>query len=103
MMQNLLLNTVAPWIAASFPAIQATLVILMALAAIVMIIAILASPANVGRGSSAITGASESFYTKNKGKSNQGRLKILIIVCASIIAVSAILYFISWQMVQNVQ
>ena len=97
MFGNMINNTVQPWISASFPYIQAGLVILMALMCIIMIIAILASPANVGRGSNAITGASESYFTKNKGKSNQGRLKLLIIICAVTIAVCAVLYFVSYQ------
>ena len=88
------------WIETSFPIIQAGLVVLIALACIVMIIAILASPANSGRGANAITGASESFYTKNKGKSNQGRIRTLIIVCAVTIAVSAVLYFVLIQIFQ---
>ncbi|MCL2847055.1 MAG: preprotein translocase subunit SecG [Firmicutes bacterium] len=88
---------VAPWISQSFPWIQGSLVIIMAIAAIVMIIAILASPAQTGRGSNAITGASESFYTKHKGKNNQGRLRNLIIICASIIAFCAIMYFVTFQ------
>jgi len=61
-----------------------------------MIIAILASPPETGRGSNVITGASESYYTKNRGNNNQGRIRNLIIICASIIAISAILYFISY-------
>jgi len=91
---------VPPWVATWFPIFQAALVILIAIACIVMIVAILASPANVGRGGNAITGASESFYTKNKGKSNQGRIRTLIIVCAVTIAVSAILYFVLIQIFQ---
>jgi len=99
MFTNLL--NVPHWIAVSFPIIQAGLVILMALACIVMIVAILASPAQVGRGSNAITGASESYYTKHKGRNNQGRIRNLIIISASIIAFCAIAYFITWQIFHN--
>jgi len=97
---NLLNNaadTVHPWVALWFPRIQGGLVVLMALASIVLIVAILASPANVGRGSNAITGASESYYTKNKGRNNQGRIRNLIIICASTIAFCAIMYFVTFQ------
>jgi len=90
-------ETVAPWISRSFPAIQATVVVLIAISCLVMIVAILVSPANVGRGANAITGASESYYTKNKGKNNQGRVRSLIIICACLIAVLSITYFILWQ------
>ena len=85
---------VPQWKSDSYPAIQGALVIVIALACIVMIIAVLASPADVGSGANAITGASESYYTKNRGKNNKGRIRNLVIICASIIAVCAILYFI---------
>lgn len=88
---------VAPWVTDSSPIIQAVLAITIAVCCLVMIIAILASPAQAGRGSNAITGASESFYTKNKGKNNQGRIRNLIIAMAITIAVCAIMYFVSWQ------
>ena len=91
------------WVALSFPWIRSALFVIIALMSIVMVIGILASPAQAGRGQNAITGASESYYTKHKGRSNQGRIRTLIIVSASIIALCAILYFVSWQIVQNVQ
>jgi preprotein translocase subunit SecG len=99
MIQSLL--GVEQWVADSFPYIQAALVVILALASIIMIIAILASPPETGQGSNAITGASESYYTKNRGKNNQGRIRNLIIICASIIAVCAILYFISYTIYQG--
>jgi len=83
------------------PYVQAGLVILIAISCIVMIVAILVSPPQTGRGSNAITGASESYYTKNRGGTNQGRIRNLTIICASIIAVSAILYFISYGIYQG--
>ena len=91
-------NTGLPtWITSSFPVIQAVLVVLIALASIIMIVAILVSPANTGNGNNAITGASESYYTKYKGRNNLGRIRNLIIICASVIAVCAILYFVTVQ------
>ena len=95
MIRNML--NVAPWISDWFPRIQAGLVVIIALCSLIMIVAILASPAQVGRGSNAITGASESYYTKHKGRNNQGRLRNLIIICATTIAVCAILYFVTYQ------
>jgi len=92
---------VEKWIADSFPIIQAGLVVLIALACVIMIVAILPSPPQTGRGSNAITGASESYYTKNRGGNNQGRIRNLIIVCAAVIAFSAILYFISYGIYQG--
>ena len=70
------------------------LVAVMALACIVIIIAVLSSPPQTGVGNNVITGAAESYYTKNKGRNNAGRIQILIISCAILIAVCAICYFV---------
>ena len=85
-----------PIITDTFKGVQAALVGVMALCCIIMIIAILASPPNTGHGENVITGASESYYTKNKSKNNQGRIRTLIIVCASIITLCAVLYFVAY-------
>ena len=82
------------WVTDTFLGIQATLVAIMALACLVLIVCVLAAPPQTGIGNNPITGASESYYTKNKGRNNQGRLKLAIIICASIMAVCAITYFI---------
>ena len=89
-------NLIPGWVTSSFPIIRMVLVVLIALCSLILIIAVLASPANTGRGSNVITGASESFYTKHKGKNNQGRIRNLIIIAASCIAVFAVLYFVTW-------
>lgn len=89
------------WVADSFPYIQVGLVIMIALCCLIMIIAILASPPEAGQGSNAVTGASESYYTKNRGSNNQGRIRNIIIICAVVIAICAILYFISYSIYQG--
>ena len=90
------------WVTDTFSGIQAALVGIGALACIVLIIGVLASPPQTGVGKNVITGAQESYYTKNKGKNNQGRVQMLIIICASVAAVSAILYFILFGIYQGV-
>jgi len=92
---------VPSWVADSFPYIQAGLVVLIAICCIVMIVAVLASPPQTGVGNNVITGASESYYTKNRSGNNQGRIRNLIIICAAVIAVSAILYFVSYTIYQG--
>ncbi|MDR0975490.1 MAG: hypothetical protein LBM01_00835 [Christensenellaceae bacterium] len=98
-MKNLLL--VSQFVADVFPILNIVLVSIMALSCIVIIIAILACPPQSGIGSNAITGANESYYTKNKGSNNEGRIKILIVILASIIALCALLYFISYIIYPN--
>lgn len=95
MLNNLLAPTNMPkWIADSFPIIQGIIIGLISLLSIVMIIGILVSPSDSASGNNAITGASESYYTKNRNKNNLGRIRNLIIICAVSIAVLTIIFFI---------
>ena len=92
---NLLMApTERKWISDSFPIIQGIIVGLICLLSIIMIVAILVSPPESGTGSNAITGASESYYTKNRNRSNLGRIRNLIIICAVSIAVLTIVFFV---------
>ncbi len=45
-------------------------------------------------GISAISGSSETFYGKNKGKTLESKLKKLTVVCLIVIGVLCILYFV---------
>jgi preprotein translocase subunit SecG len=97
MLKNLFLaasDSVPQWVSDSFPVIQGVVVGIMALCSIVLIIAILVSPPETGIGNNAITGVNESYYAKNKGTNNMGRIRNIIIICSSIIAVCSIVYFI---------
>ena len=82
------------WIGDSFPIIQGIIIGLISLISIIMIVAILVSPPDAGTGTNAITGATESYYTKNRNKNNLGRIRNLIIICAVSIAVLKIIFFI---------
>ena len=99
MLNNLFNLLMAPterpkWIADSFPIMQGIIIGLISLISIIMIVAILVSPPDNGTGTNAITGASESYYTKNRNKNNLGRIRNLIIICACTIAVLTIVFFI---------
>lgn len=95
MLNNLLAPSNMPkWIADSFPIIQGIIIGLISLLSIVMIIGILVSPSDSATGNNVITGASESYYTKNRNKNNLGRIRNLIIICAVSIAVLTIIFFI---------
>lgn len=84
------------WVSKSFPVIQGIIIGLISLISIIMIVAILVSPPDTGTGTNAITGASESYYTKNRNKNNLGRIRNLIIICAVTIAVLTIIFFIMY-------
>ena len=76
-MNNLFLapSNMPKWVGDSFPIIQGIIIGLISLLSIIMIVAILVSPPDAGTGTNAITGASESYYTKNRNKNNLGRIR----------------------------
>ena len=91
---NLLLDDVAKpipdWISKSFPIIQTILIVLISLAAVLM------TTSNPESGNNAITGTNDSYYMQHKGGSREGRLKKTIVICAIVIFVLTLLYFISF-------
>ncbi len=98
-MFNLL--AVSQFVSDWFPIFQIILVSVMGLASVLLIVAILTQPASTGPGSSMLGEQSESYYSKNKGSNQEGKLKILTIVCASIIVFCAIAYFITYNFYQG--
>ena len=82
------------WVTNSFPVIRQILMVLVALAAIGIIIVTMIQPGESSGGTNVITGASESFYSKNKASSKEGRFKRLTILLSSFIAVAIIVYCI---------
>ena len=82
------------WMSTSFPIIQTVLLVLIGISALAMTIAILAQPSNPDGGDNAITGISGSYYSQNKSSTWEGRLQKLIIICAIVIIVSTIIYFV---------
>lgn len=95
-MFNLMLDSLpADWVVASFPIIRYVLMFLIAAAAIVLIIVTLMQEHDDNGSANVITGASESYYSQNKGETTQGKLKKVTIAMASIIAISIVLFFVT--------
>lgn len=83
------------WITKVFPVLRYVLFGIVVACAIVIIISILLQTNSSSDAGNVITGSQESYYSQNKGSTRDGKLKILTIVMASIIAFCALLYFIS--------
>ena len=83
-----------PWITNSFPIIRIVLFCLVVACAIVMIITTLFQNQDSNE-SNVITGQQESYYSKNKGGSRDGRLKLITIITAIVAVVCVILYFVT--------
>ncbi len=97
MKNNFLLasSTLPNWVTTSFPYIRLVLLILMVVFALAMIIVVLFQPAS-GDGMGAISGqVSDTFYSKNKGRSLEGIMKRLTIVFGICLFAVSLLFFIT--------
>ena len=91
----LMASTVPDWVLASFPVIRLVLLILMVVLAVAMILVVLFQPAS-GDGMGAISGqVSDTFYSKNKGRSLEGIMKRLTIILAVSLFVVSLLFFVT--------
>lgn len=78
-----------------FPVLRYVLFGIIALCAIVLIVTVLLQSNSSNDAGNVITGTQESYYAQNKGSTRDGKLKIITIVMASVIAVCAVLYFVT--------
>ena len=74
----------ASWIVNSFPIIKIVIMSLLALLSIALIVLIIMQQGNTN-GSAALTGKSDTFYNRNKKSTLQGKVKVLTIICASVL------------------
>lgn len=89
------LNLLPNWVVVSFPIIRYVLMFILAIASVVLIVVVLIQQDSGGGGTNVITGAQESYYSQNKGRTKEGILKKVTIAMASIIAISIILFFVT--------
>ena len=94
-MNKFLLAASSDFVTTVFPIIRWVLIGLIFICALVLIITALFQSSADENGATAITGQ-ESYYSQNKGESRDGKLKKATTICAIIIAVCTILYFVSW-------
>lgn len=87
-------HNIPMWISNSFPIIRIVLFAIVVLAALLVIITTLFQHED-SNGADVITGQQESYFSKNKGGSRDGKLRLITIICSCIIAVCVILYFVS--------
>lgn len=73
--------------------LSVTMIILMAVAAIVAIVLVLLQPSN-SSGIDALGGSSETFFGKNKGKSIEAKMKRWTWICLCVLVVFSIAFYI---------
>ena len=73
--------------------LSVTMIILMAVAALVAIILVLLQPSN-SSGIDALGGSSETFFGKNKGKSIEAKMKKWTWICLCVLVLFSIAFYI---------
>ncbi len=89
-----LINAVAPWISSSFRIIRVVLIALIIILSVSLVVIILLQPAKQ-EGVGAISGGSDTFFSKNKGRTREGMLMKMTIIWSLTILGLALLYFVT--------
>lgn len=76
-----------------FRAIMVALVILAVICALVVTIVVLIQPSN-SNGISALGGATDTFYSRNKSKTLESTLKKLTVICLTVLVVIMVVFAI---------
>lgn len=93
MIMNLLAPVASDAMYVAYRAVSLTLIILMGVSAIAAIVLVMLTPGN-SQGIDALSGSSETFYGKNKGKTSQAKLKLWTMIFLIVLAVLAVIFFI---------
>ena len=95
-MYLILAETVANWITTLMPILRSIFVVIMLIGSLLVTIICLATESNAEGGTNVITGNSyESYFSQNKSSTREGRLKRLLIIASIIVAVCAVLFFVT--------
>ena len=92
-LSNILDSLVPDWFVNALPIYRDVVMCLIAVCAIIIVVCVLKQN-TTSSGASAITGIQDTYYSKNKGSTTEGRLKKLTAICAIAIAVLIVLYFV---------
>ena len=87
-------DLVSDWLVNAMPIIRDVLLILVGLCAVIIIFAVMFQTSS-GQDATAITGATDSYYLKNKGTSIEDKLNKLTKIVTSVMVVLIVLYFVS--------
>ena len=93
---NQLLETTYPaWVTTLVPIVRYVFLGIIFLCALVLILVTLFQNNSNDESAFLSGGATESYYAKNKGGTIVGKLKVITVICAIVIAVLTVLYFVS--------
>ena len=87
-------SEVSSFAADVFPTLRVVLAIVIAVLVLALIVIILIQP-SASNGVNPITGQTETFYGKNKGRTLEGLLRRLTVIFSITVAVLTVVYFIT--------
>ncbi len=87
-------DLVDDWLVNAMPVIRDVLLVLIGITALIIIVAVLFQTSS-GQDATAITGASESYYSQNKGSSMEDKLNKITKICSIVIVCLIVIYFIT--------
>ena len=90
----------ASWIVDSFPIIKIVIMCILTLLSIMMIVLVVMQKSN-NNGSAALTGQTDTFYSRNKKSTLQGKIKVMTIVVAVIMMVLCLTFMIISQIYEG--
>lgn len=85
--------TLPNWVHFSFPIIRLIILILLVILSLAMIAVVMLQPSN-SEGMGALTGQTDTFYSKNKGRTLEGTLKRLTVILGIVMGALAIIFFL---------
>ena len=87
-------DLVNDWFSEAMPVIRDVLLVLIGIGALIVIFAVMFQTSS-GQDATAITGATDSYYLKNKGTSMEDKLNKLTKIVSIVMVCLIVLYFIS--------
>ena len=92
-------NPLPDWVTSFLPVFQYICLGLIGVGAVAMILLVLFQQSNSSGGLNAVSGVTETYFSQNKGKNREGRLRKATIILSIVMVVLTLLYFISMQIV----
>ena len=83
----------ASWIVESFPIIKIIIMCVLLVLSIMMMVLVLMQKSN-NNGSAALTGQTDTFYSRNKKSTLQGKIKVMTIVVAATMMTLCVVFMV---------
>ena len=90
-----LLNATLPaWVTDSFPIIRTVIIVVMVVLSLALTLIVLVQPSNP-QGMNAISGQSDTYYSKYKSRTMEGVMRRLTVIISIVLGVLALAFFIT--------